>query len=132
MFEEDGKKLPEPASMLLPDTSLLPPADVFTNKPSETDPLFPHNPQSPLAPAVIIPKTIFVCLVQLVAPKEDAPTLVQLVLPNRKPVAGFEMLGDPNGCGVDCLSTNQRNQLVDVITVAMTKLNIKTNIIDFS
>ena len=117
--------------MLLPDSSLLPPADVFTDKPSETDPMFPNNPQSPLPSAVIIPKRILFYPAQLAAPKGDTPTLVQLVLPNRKPVAGLQMLGDPNGCGVDCLAISQSNQLVDVLTVSLTKLNIKTILIDF-
>ena len=46
-------------------------------------------------------------------------------------VAGFALLWDPNSCGVDCLATNQSNQLVDVITVTMTKMNIKTFKFDF-
>ena len=117
--------------MLLPDSSLLPPVDVFTDKPSETDPMFPNNPQSPLPSAVIIPKRILVCPVQLAAPKGDAPTLVQLVLPNKKPVAGLEVLGKPNGSGVDCLATNQGSQIVDFITVTITKMNTKTIIMVF-
>ena len=70
--------------MLLPTSSLLPTAEVIANKPSETDPMFPNNPQSPFALVVVIPKRISVCLAQLVAPKGDAPTIGTACAPKQE------------------------------------------------
>ena len=47
-------------------------------------------------PAVVFPNRLLVCPAELAAPKGDNPTLVEAVLPNRPPVAGLEVLRDPN------------------------------------
>ena len=117
--------------MLLPNSALLQSAKVFAIQPSKTDPVFPKHPQSPHAPVVVIPKRILVCPAQMAAPERERSYIGTVCAPNTKHMADLYLLGDPNGCGVDCLAISQSNQLVDVLTVIMTKLNIKTILIDF-